>query len=245
MRVALLALAAVLPASLLAQAGKFPPDSLVNVKVIAKNTSPVQVIGQMRNFAVGLGVRCVFCHVGEDGPLDKIDFVSDQKRTKLIAREMMRMTAEVNRRLDSLPQRATPPMSVGCATCHRGISRPVPLSTVVADVAIAVNADSALRAYRLLRQQHFGKDAYDFTEPSLNVAAFRVGRANKVDDALAILNANENMFPNSSAMYVFRGNILLMKPDTNAAATAFRRAVQLDSTNAEARGRLRAIGRTP
>src|SRR5690348_15362374 len=67
------------PVALGAQAGKFPPDSLVNVKVIPKGTSPIQVVGQMRNFAVGLGVRCVFCHVGEDGPLDKIDFVSDQK----------------------------------------------------------------------------------------------------------------------------------------------------------------------
>jgi hypothetical protein len=44
-------------------------------------------------------------------------------------------------------------------------------------------------------------------------------------------------------MYVFRGNIELMRADTNAAATAFREAVRRDSTNAEARGRLRAIGR--
>jgi len=229
--------------SLGAQAGKFPPDSLINVQIIPKTTPPIQVVGQMRNFAIGLGVRCVFCHVGEDGPLDKIDFASDQKRTKLIARQMMRLAAEVNRRLDTLPQRATPPLSVTCATCHRGVSRPVPLFTVVADAAIAVNADSALKVYRALRTRYFGKDAYDFSEDALNIAAFRVGRANKVDDALAILSANEAQFPNSSPMYVFRGNILLMKPDTNAAAAAFRRAVQLDSTNAEARGRLRAIGR--
>ena len=156
---------------------------------------------------------------------------------------MMCMAAEINRRLDTLPQRATPPLAVTCATCHRGVSRPVPLFTVVADAAIAVNADSALKVYRALRTRYFGKDAYDFSEDALNIAAFRVGRANKVDDALAILSANEAQFPNSSPMYVFRGNILLMKPDTNAAAAAFRRAVQLDSTNAEARGRLRAIGR--
>lgn len=227
-----------------AQAGKFPPDSLVNVKVIPKTTSPTQVIGQMRNFSAGLGVRCVFCHVGEDGPLDRIDFVSDQKRTKLIAREMMRLTAEVNRRLDSLPQRATPALAVNCATCHRGISRPVPLHTVVADAAIAVNADSAMRAYRVLRQRYFGRDAYDFSESALNIAAFRTaGQGRKPDDGLALLDFNETMFPNSTGMYVFRGNIQLMKGDTNAAATAFRKAVQLDSTNAEARGRLRTIGR--
>jgi hypothetical protein len=247
MRARIAAAALTLASAVHAQAGKFPPDSLINVKVIPKNTSPTQVIGTMRNFAVGLGVRCVFCHVGEDGPLDRIDFASDQKREKLIAREMMRMAASVNRQLDSLPQRTAPPIQVTCATCHRGISRPVPLFTIVADAAIAVNADSGLRAYRALRQRYFGSDAFDFREQSLNIAAFRTAGAgpHKVPDALAILDANEALFPNSTAMYVFRGNILLRKPDTAAAATAFRRAVQLDSTNAEARGRLRAIGRTP
>jgi hypothetical protein len=249
MRRRILMLALVLtPVTLTAQAGKFPPDSLVNVKVIPKGTSVIQVIGQMRNFAGWLGVRCQFCHIGEEGqPLDRFDFVSDQKRTKVIARQMMMMAAEINRRLDSLPQRTTPAISVTCMTCHRGISRPMPLSTVVSDAAIAVNADSALRAYRMLRERYFGKDAFDFSESSLNIAAFRTGRASatKVNDALSILQFNETLFPNSSGMYVFRGNILLMKADTAAAAVAFRRAVQLDSTNAEARGRLTAIGQRP
>lgn len=227
-------------------AGKFPPDSLVNVKVIPKSTPVIQVIGTMRNFAGGLGVRCQFCHVGEEGlPLERFDFVSDEKRTKVIARQMMLMAQEVNRRLDTLPQRGTPPVPVTCATCHRGVSRPVPLFTIVADAAIAVNADSALRAYRILRDRYFGRDAYDFSEASLNIAAFRVGRANKVDDALGILNYNETLFPNSSGMSVFRGNILLMKGDTNAAAAAFREALKRDTANGEARLRLANISRKP
>jgi predicted negative regulator of RcsB-dependent stress response len=44
-------------------------------------------------------------------------------------------------------------------------------------------------------------------------------------------------------MSVFRGNILLRRGDTTAAAAAFREAIRRDSTNAEARGRLRTIGR--
>jgi len=39
------------------------------------------------------------------------------------------------------------------------------------------------------------------------------------------------------------GNMALMKGDTTAAKAAFREAVRRDSTNAEAKGRLRAIGR--
>ena len=70
----------------LAQApGKWPPDSLINTKVIPKNTPPIQVVGTMRNFAGDLGVRCQFCHVGQEGqPLQQFDFASDEKRTKQV-----------------------------------------------------------------------------------------------------------------------------------------------------------------
>ena len=111
--------------------------------------------------------------------------------------------------------------------------------------ALAAGSDSAIRAYRTLRERHYGRDAYDFGETSLNTAAFRLGRAGKYDEAFALLKLNEEMFPNSSAMYVFRGNINLMKGDTTAAVAALREAVRRDPSNAEARGRLRAIGREP
>jgi len=246
MRAMLGAVAAILATSALAaQApGKWPPDSLINTKIFPHNTPVIQVIGQMRNFAGFLGVRCTYCHVGEEGkPLETVDFASDQKRTKLVARQMMTMVAEINHRLDTLPGgRGTPPVSVSCNTCHRGLSRPATLSAVVADAAIAVNADSAERAYRALRQRYFGRDAYDFSEQALNSAAFRVAQAGKkYDDALALLDFNETLFPHSSQMYVFRGNVLLMKGDTSAAAAAFREAIARDTTNGEAKGRLATV----
>ena len=243
---------ATLSTPLTAQApGKWPPDSLVNVKVVPRNTPVMQLVGTMRNITFALGVRCQFCHVGEEGmPLERFDFAKDEKRTKLVARQMMQMVAEVNRRLDTLPPLHGPDsgrtrVEVTCATCHRGVSRPVPLFQLILDVATAAGADSAIRTYRALRARYHGRDAYDFGEASLNTTAFRLGRANRFDDAIAILNLNEELFPNSSGMSVFRGNISLMRGDTTAAATAFREAIRRDSTNAEARGRLRTIGRAP
>ena len=235
------------PCVLAAQApGRFPPDSLVNVQVIPRTVPVIQVVGTMRNFTGALGVRCQYCHVGEEGmPLDKFDFPNDQKRTKLVARQMMRMVAEINSRLDTLPGRANPGLTVTCMTCHRGISRPVPLATLVADAAVSAGSDSAFRAYRALRTRYYGRDAYDFGEASLNTAAFRAGRAGKPDDGLALLKLNEELFPGSSGMYVFRGNISLMKADTAAAAAAYREAIRLDPQNGEARGRLRDVGQKP
>jgi hypothetical protein len=235
------------PASLASQAaGRFPPDSLINVQVFPRTTPVAEVTAAMRTFAMGLGVRCQFCHVGEEGmPLARFDFAKDEKRPKLVARQMMRMMQEINRRLDTIPGREANGLQVECATCHRGVNKPQPLWTLLVDAATAAGGDSAVRAYRALRERYYGRDAYDFGEGSLNIAAFRLGRAGKYDDAFALLRLNEELFPKSSGMYVFRGNISLMKGDTTAAAAAFREALTRDPSNNEARGRLRAIGGEP
>jgi hypothetical protein len=241
--VALLLISAPLPGQ---APGKWPPDSLVNLRVIPKSTPVMQVVGMMRNITGDLGVRCQFCHVGEEGqPLERFDFASDQKRTKVVARQMMLMVREINSRLDTLPDRPTPLLQVTCGTCHRGTSRPIPLAALLVETAQGSGADSAIAAYRTLRRRYYGRDAFDFGEPSLNIAAFRLGQAKRYDEAFALLRLNEEFFPASSGMYVFHGNINLMRGDTAAAEAAFREAIRRDSTNTEARGRLRAIGRRP
>jgi photosynthetic reaction center cytochrome c subunit len=243
----------VLPALSLAQTtastpGKFPPDSLVNVKVFPKSTPVTQVLGAMRNFAGDLGVRCTFCHVIKEGqPLSQADFPSDEKRTKQVARQMMLMVQEINRRVDTLPGH-TPGVAnlqVTCGTCHRGVNKPTPLATLLADVGTQSGADSAVKAYKALRTRYYGRASYDFGEGSLNTAALRLAQAKKFDEAKALLDLNEEQFPTSSAVAVFRGNIALMRADTTAAEAAFREAVKRDPNNEEAKGRIRAIGKQP
>lgn len=237
--------AAALP--LAAQSARnFPPDSLVNTLVIPRSTPVLQVIGTMRNFTSYLGVRCSYCHEGrEDQELTQYDFAANTKRPKLVAIQMMRMVEEINRRLDTLPERTAQGLRVTCGTCHRGVARPMPLSALVVDVAQTSGGDSAVTAYRTLRQRYYGSDAYDFSEPSLNIAAFRLARAGKFEEALRILKVNAEQYPTSSAMEVFRGNIQLMRGDTTSAATAFREAIKRDPRNEEAAGRLKTIGRSP
>ena len=226
--------------------GKWPPDSLINLQVLPRNASPTQVWGNMRNITSALGVECAFCHVWAPGvPREQVDFASDEKRNKRVAREMMRMVQDVNRRMDSVPDKPTPAVTVACLTCHRGVNRPVPLATIIAEVATASGADSATRAYRSLRERYYGRDAYDFGEISLNSAAFRTARAGKTDDALALLRLNEQLYPNTAALSIIRGNVYLMRADTSSAAASFREAVRREPSNDEARGRLRDIGQRP
>ena len=96
-----------------------------------------------------------------------------------------------------------------------------------------------------MRERYYGRDAYDFGEVSLNTAAFRTARAGKIDDALALLRLNEQLYPNTAALSIVRGNIMLMRADTSSAAAAFREAIRRDPKNDEARGRLRDIRQTP
>jgi hypothetical protein len=237
----------VLASSVPAQApNKFPPDSLINTRVIPHSTPVPQVVAIMRSFAGALGVRCQFCHVGQEGqPLSQFDFASDQKREKLVARQMMLMVQEVNRRLDTIPDNRTPTLQATCATCHRGLTRPVPLATHMVETASAAGADSAVRAYRALHARYYGRDAYDFSEPTLNNAAFRLAQAGKFEEALAMLKLNEERYPASVGIHVSRGNVILMRGDTAGAAAAFREALRRDSTSSEARSRLRDIGQRP
>jgi hypothetical protein len=95
-----------------------------NLKVLPKNI-PHEVLHQvMDEWSQALGVHCNFCHAkGDDG---KMDFASDARPEKNIAREMYKMTAKINDKYfegkkDSLA------MVIGdikCMTCHHGSPHP-------------------------------------------------------------------------------------------------------------------------
>ena len=109
--------------------GTFPPSSFKNLQVLPRDATARVVVGTMKGFANNLGVRCQFCHIGEEGlPLEQFDFVSDEKAAKRIARAMMRLTSDINRQLDAaVPRPADSEPRVMCITCHRGKSKPTNL----------------------------------------------------------------------------------------------------------------------
>src|SRR5207237_505764 len=76
----------------------------------------------------------------------------------------------------------------------RGVNRPMPLEQLMQEAATTAGVDSASRAYRALRERYYGRGAYDFGEPTLDVAAFRLARAGKFNVAVAILTVNEELF---------------------------------------------------
>ncbi|HTY05235.1 MAG TPA: c-type cytochrome [Gemmatimonadales bacterium] len=237
-----------LPALLLAAApvaaqGKFPPDSFTNLKVLPKNISPRELLTTMRGFALGLGVRCTYCHVGKEGqPLDSVNFKSDDKRTKRVARVMIEMVNHINEEhLADVPDRPEPHVVVRCETCHRGVSRPRLLDDEMQLYLADSGLTAALQHYRDLRAKYYGGEAYDFRELPLISLAQGEARANRPDNAIAILALSAEFFPTSGQTPMTLGNILLFKGDTAKAIAAFRDAVAKDSTLMPARMQLQRL----
>ena len=100
------------------------PPPLKNLQVFPKDISRDQLMSNMKFFAQSLGVRCVHCHVGEEGkPLSTFDFASDAKPQKLVARKMLAMVHRINS--EDLGVKDFKDVKVTCFTCHRGLTKPL------------------------------------------------------------------------------------------------------------------------
>jgi tetratricopeptide (TPR) repeat protein len=227
--------------------GKFPPDSFKNLKVLPKNISQRALLDTMRGFALALGVRCVYCHVGKEGqPLDSVNFRSDDKRTKRAARVMMHMVMHINEEhLLDVPDRPKPVVVVRCATCHRGVSRPRLLDDDLRLTLADSGLDATLQRYRFLRDRYYGSGAYDFREIVVNDVARAEQMAGRTDNAIGLLKLNAEFNQNSAQIPFLLGETYLQKGDTATALADYKEALARDSTNGAARRRIAALGGAP
>ena len=92
-----------------------------NLKVLPKNTSSKNLSRIMiDDFEDGLGVSCGFCHA-EEKDSHRLDYASDEKPEKQIARLMMRMTLNINKKYFKLKHAliGDSTMVISCVTCHK------------------------------------------------------------------------------------------------------------------------------
>jgi hypothetical protein len=98
----------------------------INLKVLPKHITERELNNVMGQWRRSLGVGCNFCHVRNEAT-NQMDFASDAKPEKLMARKMFLMAAKINKKYfdakkDSLGM--TMESSVSCNTCHRGMAHP-------------------------------------------------------------------------------------------------------------------------
>ena len=97
-----------------------------NLQVLPKDISSKQLQHIMVDeFQDGLGVGCGFCHAKKEGTL-LLDYASDEKPEKEIARSMMRMTMEINKKYFEMEQPLIGDdlLVITCSSCHKGTPHP-------------------------------------------------------------------------------------------------------------------------
>jgi cytochrome c553 len=105
-----------------------PPDEgPKNLKVLPKNISHDDLDKVMDSWKNALGVHCNFCHApSADSTSHHLDFASDAKPEKNIARHMYKMTGKINKKYFSFAKddKGASIAVVSCVTCHRGSPHP-------------------------------------------------------------------------------------------------------------------------
>jgi hypothetical protein len=249
---ALVVTAAVVPALPAGAEGQEEPE-FKNLKVLPADVQRPELIGTMRGFALGLGVRCQHCHVGEEGqPLSEFDFASDVKPAKRQARVMLELVQRINSQV--LPEVAaaggeaaahSPTLQVTCVTCHHGKLRPEALQQALLAAHAEGGAVAAVERYRELRERYYGGWAYDFGERSLLEAAQELSQGGDPAAALTLVDLNLEYFPQSAFSHFVRGELLRESGDGEAAQAAYRRALELNPELRPAQHRLQELAAPP
>lgn len=202
-----------------------------NLKVLPKDISSKELNETMKGFAMGLGVRCETCHVGEAGqPLDTFDFESDEKAMKRKARVMLKMVAAINiDHVASLKEiEETEHVLVRCVTCHRGRPQPKLIEDVLDEQLATGGLDAAVETYNRLHGEFYGSHSYDFSEVSLPMYAQALAGRGETDAAIEFTKINTEHFPQSYYSFFVLAELYSVTGQKAAAIESYERAAELN-----------------
>lgn len=98
-----------------------------NLKVLPKNISKDDLVKVMDEWKGALGVKCNFCHAASADNPRKMNWASDAKPEKEMARQMFTMTGKINKKFFHAKKGTDGMMAmeaVNCNTCHHGEAHP-------------------------------------------------------------------------------------------------------------------------
>lgn len=238
------------------------PQTFENLQVLPRDIHRDTLVQTMRGFTQALGVRCDFCHVpressqqagaggagaggaGGGGGLN-LNFASDEKDNKKIARHMLRMVDSINNRfLAGIPNRDNPPTSVTCVTCHRGVMKPVTIEAVLLQTTAAVGVDSAIARYRALRND-MALGRYNFGEGPVTEAARRLSAQGQHVEAVKLMEMLQEFYPNSANIDFEIAGFQLAAGNRDAAIARYRAMLARNPSDRRAQQALQRLGVQP
>ncbi len=109
------------------QESYIPQTKWENLKVLPQNITKDSLMYLMKGYESALSVECNYCHVAKKDDPSKLNFASDEKLEKVIARGMIKMTNEINANYFQpyFPEPKPHQVYVAhCVMCHRGAVNP-------------------------------------------------------------------------------------------------------------------------
>lgn len=246
-RAALLALTALaIAGSTAAQDNWHWPEKGKNFQVFPKDFPAQKLSAVMRGFTRALGVRCTYCHVGQEGkPLGTYDFPSDQNPNKKRAREMYRMLGDIDDHLKKIEPSGDKRVNMWCQTCHQGRPRPAMLEEELGEAYRKGGVPAAMARYRELRERYYGKGGYNFGETSLKAFGQELLALKDTDGAIAVWHLNATQFPQSGDAWNSLADGYKAAGKKTLAEIYYRKALELDPENEDALRELQKLTEKP
>ena len=218
------------------------PDKPQNIQVLSKELTGIRLSFPMKGFTAALGVRCSYCHVGEEGkPLSTYDFPSDENPNKDRAREMLRMLGSINGHLKKIEPSGDQRVNLWCHTCHRGLSRPMSLGAQLRETYRAKVIEASLTQYSELKEKYYGKGAYKFTESALNSLGYAVLKRENPEGAVKVFKLNAKEYPKSGNVWDSLAEGYMHAGDNKKAKKYYRKSLKLSPDNQNAKDMLKKL----
>jgi len=219
------------------------PEHPQNIKVLPSNLTADELRSAMHEFSEGLGVRCNYCHVGEEGkPFTEWDFASDEKPNKERAREMILMMYDIDEHLAKIQPSGDKRVYITCYTCHHGRSRPMTLEEEISEAYRKDGLEMAITHLSALKKEYYGKGVYNFeSDQVLSEFGQSLLDSSKTDEALRVFKLNTEKFPQSSRAWSSLASAYMKTGSNDDAIKAFEKSIELDPRNRYAKQMLEKL----
>ena len=239
LRIIALTVFAALPAQ--AQESWSWPEKPSNLQVLPKDWPGIRLRPVMIGFTRALGVRCAYCHKGEEGkPLSTYDFASDDNPNKDRAREMLRMLNEIAEHLKKIEPSGDQRVNMWCHTCHHGRPRPMTLPEELGEQYRKKGIKAALEYYGDLKKKYYGRGAYDFGEESLNNFGYEILEKNDAPSAKQVFQINAEHYTQWDSL----AEAYMKSGEMKKARENYEKALTFDPKNDNAKDKLKKINET-
>jgi tetratricopeptide (TPR) repeat protein len=218
------------------------PEKPSNLQVLPKEWPGSRLRPVMTGFTRALGVRCSYCHKGEEGkPLSTYDFASDENPNKNRAREMLRMLGSIDDHLKKIEPSGDKRVNMWCHTCHHGRPRPMTLEEELGEQYRTKGLKPALDYYADLKKKYYGRGAYDFGERALNNFGYELLENKDAAGAVQVFKLNAEGFPQSGNVWNSLAEGYMKAGDLKKAGENYEKALTLDPTDENAKEMLKKI----